>query len=137
MLGLTAPTEARFVAVAVQYRLDAQYEDQRGNHVHASTLRGLADLADSGAEHARNDEAIRVLALLCRAAPEVVPVDARVEVTCESSRWVVTVYANDVFVVRAVHPDMLTAVRNCARALLAREGAAGPACELLRAEVSR
>lgn len=137
MLGLAAPTEARFVAVAARYRLDAQYEDHRGNHVHATTLRGLADLADSGAAYAREDEAIRVLALLCAAAPDVVPVGAHVDVTCEAARWVVTVYAGDVFVVRAVHPDALTAVRNCGRALLAREGAEGPHCDQLREAVSK
>lgn len=137
LLSLIDPTDARFVAVAARYRLDAQYEDYRGNHVHATTLRGLADLADSGAAYAREDEAIRVLALLCAAAPEVVPVGACVDVICEAARWVVTIYAGDALVVRAVHPDALTAARNCGRALLAREGAEGSQCDRLREAVSK
>lgn len=136
MLGLVAPTEARFVAIATQYRLDAQYADQRGNHVHASTLRGLADLAISGAAYAREDEAIRVLALLCAAAPEVVPVGSDVRVTRDAQRFDCSVFAADMLVVRAVHPDALTAVSNAARALLAREGAEGPCCDQLREVVS-
>ena len=138
LLSLPADTsEAKFLSVAETYQLDSQFEHQLGNHVHGATLHQLAALARQGAALRRDDDAIAVLALLCAAAPEVVPVDALVETTREASLWVITITGAGSLVARAAHPDSLTAARNAARALLAREGAEGPHCDALREAVSR
>jgi len=138
LLSLPADTsEAGFLAVAKTYELDSRFERQLGNHVHGETLRQLAALAREGAALRRDDDAITVLSLLCAAAPEVIPVDALVETAREASLWVITITGAGALVARAAHPDALTAVRNAARALLAREGAEGPHCDALREAVSR
>lgn len=138
LLSLPADaSEARFLTVAAAYDLDAQAEHHHGNHVHGATLHELAELARQGAALRRDDDAITLLALLCAAAPEVVPVDAVVDAGRDASLWVVAITGAGALVVRAAHPDALTAVRNASRALLAREGAEGTHCDALREAVSR
>lgn len=89
-------------------------------------------VAMSAVDH---DRAERLHALLVAAAIETIPVDARVTDHREGGLWVVRVISHDVLVCGASHYDLATAITRCARALLAREGATGPACEELRREV--
>jgi hypothetical protein len=130
-------TEKQFRALSVEYRIDAAVEARLGNHAAASTLRELAELAAHGARMVRGIEAERVWSLLVRAAEEVIPVGARAFLVAEGGMWSVAVQHSTGQVVRAVHGDLLTAVRMAGRALLAREGATGPACDALRAEVGQ
>ena len=137
LLGLPkSASEAQFLATAFKYDDDSRAEYARGNNVHGATLVELSALARTGAALRRHEAALRVLALLCAAAPEVIPVDARVTTNRGGSLWAITVHGGDVMIVRAFHADSLTAVRNASRALLAREGAEGPACDALREAVS-
>lgn len=101
-----------------------------------ATVAHLALIAKDGASLRRHEDAIRVLALLCAAAPEVIPVDARVTADRVGEQWDVAIASGDAVIARAVYPDALTAVRNASRALLAREGTEGPHCDALREAVS-
>ena len=137
-LGVPADTtEQRFRALSEEYRRDAEAEAWRHNHAGAATLRELAELAAHGARMVRGIEAERVWSLLTRAAEEVIPVGAQAFLFAEGGMWSVAVQHSAGQVVRAVHGDLLTAVRMAGRALLAREGATGPACDALRAEVGQ
>jgi hypothetical protein len=128
-------TEQDFRSLAAQYRRDAELEAHLGNHAAASTLRELGELAEHGARMVRGIEAERVWSLLVRAAEEVIPVGAQAFLVAEGGMWSVSVHHSTDQVVRAVHSDLLTAVRMAGRALLAREGATGPACDALRKAV--
>lgn len=99
---------------------DAARLDNDGNHCQAAQL--------------RHDAAEALHALLVAAAIETIPVDARVTDHRECGLWVVRVTSHDVLVCGASHYDLATAITRCARALLARDGATGPACEELRRE---
>jgi hypothetical protein len=104
-------TEKRFRSLAEEYRRDAEAEAWRHNHAAASTLRELAELAEHGARMARGIEAERVWSLLTRAAEETIPVDAGVCLVAEGAMWSASVHHSTDQVVRAVHGDLLTAVR--------------------------
>lgn len=113
--------------------INAQTEHHFGNHVDAAGSDGLSKLALQGAERRRDEQATRIVALLSEAAREAIPVDARVITKRDAADMhTVGVYASNGMVASATHPDRLTAASNAARALLAREGAEGSACNALR-----
>lgn len=135
LLGLADDAgEQEFARLASNYAVDAQYEHHRSNHVAGASLTALSDLAARGVELCRAERSVHVLQLLAAAAIEVIPVGAAVcfDIDLSTSMPSVAISANGAMVVRAVHADYLTALQNASRALLAREGATGPACDALR-----
>ena len=133
MLGLPDDAaEERFASLAREYRLYAQAETHHGNHVSAASLAGLADLAARGVELCRAERSVRILDLLAVAAVALCPVDTAVVLDDADGMPRVTVRSHGQLVVSASHPRLDQAARYCALALLAREGATGPACDALR-----
>lgn len=124
--------EERFTSLAREYRLYAQQERHLGNHVSAASLAALSDLAARGVELCRAERSVRILDLLAIAAVALCPVDTAVVLDDVDGLQRVTVRSHGQLVVSASHPRLDQAARYCALALLAREGAVGPACDALR-----
>ncbi len=140
LLSLDDATEVRFLEAAQQYRHDSTKAYDENNKFQGRTLNQLAELARMGARAARREAAYRLLRYLRLAAEEIVPVGASVVLDLDYAlgfnKCSVFAYGT-LLLASANHPDALTAVRNAARSLLAREGADGLQCDALRAEVDR